>query len=373
MDNNLNILLLGDYSNCHATLAEGLRKHGHNVVVASNGGRWMQTECDLKLKRKEGKLGGLLHYVDVKYLKHKDLKGYDIVAVNDPHFVSLKPSRLKELFDRLRRENGRIFYTAMSTDIYYLKMLEDENSPLRYSEWFVDHKPSKWYLENTAQWNEWHAPDLQNYQKHFFERIDGAVAVLYEYYKGLEYALPKDRIGYGGIPVNTSVMTYEQRDISNRIKILLCRDSARATMKGSEVLLKAAERIKQQYPDKVDLSIAEHLPFNSFIKVVQQSDIVLDQIYSYTPATTALLSMAMGKTVLSGGEKEFYDFIGEKENTPIINAQLNDEDIFKDIEALINNPEIIKEKGSDSRKFVLKHNSDDVVAERFIRFWCNFI
>ena len=36
----MRILLLGEYSNVHATLAVGLRRLGHEVVVASNGDFW---------------------------------------------------------------------------------------------------------------------------------------------------------------------------------------------------------------------------------------------------------------------------------------------------------------------------------------------
>ena len=36
----MRILLLGEYSNVHATLALGFRKLGHEVTVASNGDFW---------------------------------------------------------------------------------------------------------------------------------------------------------------------------------------------------------------------------------------------------------------------------------------------------------------------------------------------
>lgn len=36
----MKILLIGEYSNVHATLAQGLRSLGHHVVVASNGDFW---------------------------------------------------------------------------------------------------------------------------------------------------------------------------------------------------------------------------------------------------------------------------------------------------------------------------------------------
>ena len=37
---DMRVLLLGEYSNVHWTLACALRKLGHEVVVVSNGGEW---------------------------------------------------------------------------------------------------------------------------------------------------------------------------------------------------------------------------------------------------------------------------------------------------------------------------------------------
>ena len=47
----MRILLLGDYSNVHATLADGLRQLGHTVVVASDGDGWKNYPRDVDLAR----------------------------------------------------------------------------------------------------------------------------------------------------------------------------------------------------------------------------------------------------------------------------------------------------------------------------------
>jgi hypothetical protein len=39
----MKILLIGEYSNVHWTLAEGLRALGHQVTVVSDGDRWLLT------------------------------------------------------------------------------------------------------------------------------------------------------------------------------------------------------------------------------------------------------------------------------------------------------------------------------------------
>ena len=48
----LKVLLVGDASNCHNALAGGLRKLGHEVVVASDGTEWMDTDRDIDLSRR---------------------------------------------------------------------------------------------------------------------------------------------------------------------------------------------------------------------------------------------------------------------------------------------------------------------------------
>ena len=47
----MKILLLGDYSNYHRALSLALRKLGHDVTVASDGSRWMDTGRDIDLSR----------------------------------------------------------------------------------------------------------------------------------------------------------------------------------------------------------------------------------------------------------------------------------------------------------------------------------
>ena len=43
----MKILLLGEYSNVHNTLAQGLRALGHEVVVASSGDGWKDYPRDI--------------------------------------------------------------------------------------------------------------------------------------------------------------------------------------------------------------------------------------------------------------------------------------------------------------------------------------
>ncbi len=368
--NKLKILLLGDYSNCHRTLATGLRKLGCDVTVASDGTSWMHTERDVDITRRPGKIGGLLHYICMDRLLNNRLSGFDIVSVNDPNFTSLKPKRLKSLFNILKKHNGSVFYTAMSTDLAYLDMVSAKDSPLRYSEWFVDGEPSRMFLSNPSEWELWHGKALADYQQYFFDQIDGAVSVLYEYQLGIERRLGKHKTTYGGIPIDTGlfqpVILPENID---KVRFFLGRDRNRKLMKGSDILEDAAKKAIAAYPDKAELTIVENVPFNEFIRLLKNAHVVLDQIYSYTPATTALMAMACGLNVVSGAEPEYYDFINENGNRPIINAPTDPEELTSILENIIVNRDRIAERGRQSRKFVVKHNDSTTVAHRYLDFW----
>ena len=82
----MRILLLGEYSNVHATLAKGLRVLGHEVTVASNGDFWKDYERDIDLSRRPGKMGGISLYAKVLSLLPQ-WRGYDVVQLINPMFL----------------------------------------------------------------------------------------------------------------------------------------------------------------------------------------------------------------------------------------------------------------------------------------------
>lgn len=371
MLNHPRILLLGDYSNFHRTLATGLRHKGCNVVVASDGTRWMDTQRDVDITRPAGRLGGARLWWRFMYGDLTSVtQGNDIVVINDANFSYMRPILLKSILQRLCRTNGSVFLSAMSTDTAYLEMLEAADSPLRYSEWFIEGKPSPYMLSEQVQWQQWHSDSLVNYHHWAYDNIDGAVSALYEYHLGMVRALGQERVAYGGIPIDTSLyQPVELPDKIDKVRIFLGRDRNRKLMKGTDLLEYAAKNVVERYPDRAELVIVENRPYNEFCELLRSAHVVLDQIYSYTPATTALLAMSYGLNVVSGAEPEYYDFIEESANRPIINAPIELEPLTAALEQLVLHPEDIRSRGRASREFVVKHNDVDVVAGRFLDFW----
>ena len=110
----MKILLVGEYSNVHATLALGLKELGHQVTVISNGDFFKDYPRDIDVTRRPGKLGGIRLIARLYTLLPK-LRGYDIVQLINPMFFELKAERLFWFYRYLRKHNKRVFILAPST------------------------------------------------------------------------------------------------------------------------------------------------------------------------------------------------------------------------------------------------------------------
>lgn len=375
MDNQpMNILLLGDASNFHSTLAGALRSMGHRVTVASDGTGWMDTVRDIDLARRPGKLGGLSLWLRMRYAMAHQLSGYDIVSLAGTHFASLRPQRLASIFDMVKRNNGKVFMTALATDSYFIDECLDPTSELEYSEWSVDGHPTPHSMANARIAHEWQSYPLRDYCDHLIYNVDGVISALYEYHLAYRRVMAPGKLAYGGIPVDTTRITYTPPVTDNGIvRLFLGYPRARMLEKGADRLLEAARQVVSDYPHRCSLDVVSNLPYNEFLARMSDSHVVIDQLYSYTPATTALMAMAMGKTVMSGGENDYYDFIGEHQEHPVVNLSPRDDRlIYEAIKDVVLHPECLAERGVQGRAFVMRHNDAGVVARRYIDFWKNF-
>lgn len=370
----MRILLMGDASNFHRTLATGLRRLGCDVTVASSGSGFMQTDRDIDLRRPfPGKAGGLALWARLNGPLRRRLKGYDAVSVSNPVFLDLKPGRVRKVFNRLRRDNGAVFLTALATDLPYIEECLDPDSPLRYNEFRIGDRPAPYALRHPEIISAWQTPPLSDWCEEFYAGIDGAVSALYEYHLALARRLPDDKTAYGGIPIDTcSLGPVDLPESPRPVRIMLGRHRGRMEEKGTDLLETAARRAINRNPGKGELVIVENRPYDEYISLMRSAHVVVDQAYSHTPATNALLSMAYGIPTVSGGEPGFYDFIGEPDTPlrrPVINSPVDLDGMTAMFDHILTHPEELRPLGQASRDFVMRNNECSVVARRFLSFW----
>lgn len=368
----MKILLLGDASNCQAILARALARQGHDVTLMSEGCRWMHTFRDIDISRRKGIIGGGILYTRMSTVLARDLRGYDIVQFSSPGFADLRPVWLRQLLRRIRRNNGRLFLSALGTDSVLVRNLTGENPALDYSEWQVGGHPAPWALDPRSQRDKWLSGTLSDYTEEFYSSMSGVASVLYEYHRIIEAEYPHLPVHYVGLPIDRSqLLPPKAHGFEDKIRILYACHRGRELEKGADILLDMARQAAADYGDSVEILTPGNMPYDSFTRYLAGADIVLDQLYSYTPAMTALLGMAQGVVAVSGAEDEYYNFIGQDTDLrPIFNPDPRDmEATCRRFHNLLSDRAQLRRMSVQGPEFIRRHNDSDIVARRYMELW----
>ena len=358
----MKILLIGEYSNVHNTLASGLRQLGHKVTVISNGDFWKNYPRDIDVARTPGKLGGIKLMLKLWTLLPK-MRGYDVVQLINPMFFELKPERLFFFYRYLRNHNKRVFLGAFGMDYYWVYTCTYKK-PLRYSDFNFGEKVR---TDESAikEQQDWIGTAKEQLNKLIAQDCDGIITGLYEYHACYQPVFP-DKTNFIPFPMASLASDIKTND---KLRIFVGISKERSVYKGTDIMLRAAEDLVQKYPTKVDIIKAEGVPFAEYQHKMDHSDVLLDQLYAYTPAMNALLAMSKGIIVVGGGEPENYEILGETELRPIVNVLPNYESVYHELEQLILHPERIPVLKRQSIEYIKKHHDFVKVAMQYLDFW----
>lgn len=375
----MKILLMGEYSNVHATLAEGLRKLGHHVTVLSNGDFWKNYPRDIDLVRKPGKLGGIMYMMKLYTIVHK-LRGYDIVQLINPMFLELKAERIFPIYQYLRKHNKKVILGGFGMDYYWVSVC-CKDKPLRYSDFNIGDK-LRTNTDALKERKDWLGTEKGRLNQMIAEDCDGIITGLYEYWACYQPSFPQ-KTTFIPFPIkpqlitpgNSNSHTYVENhqviplDIPKKVKLFIGINKSRSEYKGTDIMQKAAQAIAKKYPDKTELRIAENIPFAEYVKMMNGSDAILDQLYSYTPSMNPLEAMARGIICIGGGEPENYEIIHEDKLRPIINVLPNYESVYQELEHLVLHPELVPLLKQQSIEYINKHHDYIKVAKRYEAFY----
>lgn len=364
---NMRILLIGDCSGVHSTLAQGLRSMGHEVCVASDGGGWKDYPYDISLRRKgKSQWEGLLCMFRVIRNLHR-FRNFDVVQIIHCPFLHIRSERTLPFFRYLKRYNKKVFMGAFGTDHYYVKACLETNI-YSYSDFKVGDRFLNFPYNEEDIYECMHGGTLRANQE-IANSCDGIIACLWEYYVAYQPHFP-DKTTFIPLPFNIDkAINCSVRKVNESITFFVGVQSDRAQLKGIDIMYSALLKLKEKYPDQCNLISVFDLPFDEYQKQMNVADVLLDQLYSYTPAMNALLAMAKGIVVVSGGEPENYEILGETELQPIINVYPSEEDVFNKLEYLLLHKEVIPELSRQSIEYVHRHHNHIKVAQQYLDFW----
>ncbi len=364
----MRILLIGEYSNVHWTLAEGLRSLGHEVCVLSNGDFWKNYRRDISLTRTTySKLEGISYLLKTYALLPK-LRNYDVVQLINPMFLELKAERIEPIYRFLKKHNKKIFLGAYGMDAFWVEACTQKPYIFRYSDFNIGNKPiiNDYTNEQAADWTDTPKAKLN---RHIANDCNGIIAGMYEYHTAYTKE-HSNKLTYIPFPIEADkkerISFY---NMDRKLRFFIGIQKTRSIYKGTDIMLKALERIEKEYPNECEILKAESVPFAEYSKMVNDCDILLDQLYGYSPGMNALLAMSKGKIVIGGAEEECYNILGENKLRPMINVTPSEEDVYNKLKWLIENRDKVAKLQQESIEIIEKYHTPSKVAERYLNFW----
>lgn len=362
----MRILLIGEYSNVHWTLAEGLRALGHTVTVASHGDSWKNYPRDIDLRRDTTGFKDTASFF-LRLLKAlPQMRGYDVVQLINPIFVELMPHRIYPIYKYLRKHNRKVFLGAFGSDYYWVKVGLEK--VFRYGDFNIGDKLRKSpsadrmieinFAKNRKELNIYIANDC-----------DGIISGLYEYDVCYRREFP-DKTQFIPFPINMDKITPRApHPESSKVRFFIGIQKGKEEYKGTDIMYPCLQKLQAKYPDKMELIKVISIPYAQYCHMMDTSDVLVDQLYSYTPSMNSLLAMAKGLVLVGGGEEENYEILGEKDLRPIVNVLPDANDVYAKMEALLLNPSDIAKRQQDSVTYIKRYHDYKKVAARYIDFW----
>jgi hypothetical protein len=237
------------------------------------------------------------------------------------------------------------------------------NKPLRYSDFNIGQELRKDEPAIREQ-RDWLGTEKERLNRMIATDCDSIVAGLYEDFVCYEPNF-KEKTHFIPLPIKMPSTPSSLAPHPLPIKIFIGISKGRSAYKGTDIMLRAAEDVQARYPDRMELIKAEGVPFAEYQQLMDGSDAILDQLYSYTPSMNPLLAMSKGIICIGGGEPENYEILSEKELRPIINVQPNYESVRHELEQLILHPERIYLLKQQSVEYVRRHHEYIKVARQY--------
>lgn len=375
----MKILLLGEYSNLHNSLKAGLVHLGHEVTLISSGDGFKQFESDVLLKnlsflKKHTALKKIFAFVfrypfrfytqSIQFQKIlPSLKNYDYVQLINEHSIGGVPWIEKIQLSKLSKQNKKMVLLCCGDDFNSINFFNSSNE-IKYSILTPLHLNSK-LEEKYAYSLKYLTKPFYSLSRHISKLTLGIIASDIDYHLAL-----KNNPKYIGLIPNPVILNKikPHKKQHSTIRILLGVNTASYIKKGLNYFEDALEIIRVKYPE-VAIKKTENLGFEAYIKELNQTDILLDQVFSYDQGYNALEAMALGKVVFTGAEQEFLDYYNLKEDEVAINALPDVDYLVEKISMLIEQPKKIEEIGANAKVFVTNHHEASKVAKTYLSTW----
>lgn len=368
------ILLLGDYSSVHYELSKALKESGKDVILMSDGDAYKKIKCDIQLPGITASkykiinrilfvfrffgFFGLANYFKVKK-EIEEIDNINIIQIINPVVIpSLGALGNVLLIRYLRRRAPVLSLCALGDDYHWVKACLDKK--FKYSAMDrVKGNGLQGVLSYMYSLKYVFSPLYYLLDRYACSKVDMIIPGLLDYQ--LAYADDKKLTSIINLPL--SELGFKE-PVSSKypLKVFHAWQKGKEYRKGNDVLDRVVCRYISEYGNsKLDYEIISEVTYDEYLKKYIESDIVLDQIYSYDCGVTGALGMAAGKVVFSGFE------IGHFETG--INATPDEDRLYKDLVKIVESLALVDTIKSNAYKYAVENYRASIVADKYLYFW----
>ncbi|MEG0408982.1 MAG: glycosyltransferase family 1 protein [Bacilli bacterium] len=380
----MKILLIGEYSGVHTNLKKILLNNGHSVYLIHDGDSYKKFDSNdfsIKYNRIISKnkiintffsifylildligLKGLLQ--SLKYLGEiRELKDFDIVQIiNTKPFSQFGTWANYLLLKQVFKNNKKVYLCVLGDDFTWVKSCLEKKPPYSMFDNFK-LKNIKDFIYSLTYVYGFGAKLIDQY---VLKNVEEVIPGLYDYYfaynamgRNCSEVIP---IAYEG--------TYKKnKEIKYPIRIFHGWQIGKELRKGNVIFDNAIKKLIKKYPDFIEYNVVQNVVYDEYIKLFDNSDIVVDQCYSLDKGVNALIGMSNGKVVFSGCDKLTKEYYSNGIENCLINAEPNEDKIFQQLEALILNKERIIQIQENARAYMENYHSYNYVYRQYCKIW----
>lgn len=358
------ILLVNDTRGAHEYLYRAFKKMGLDCDIALFGTSTaapINNSLNFDPLRSWGYIGKIprpiINMMNVKKLENYDVASYvhRISFIDKPHFLRFQDIPIVRDKVQVMSYTGlgcdEISFIADNKSLPYkpCNSCQKYDDPARYCERIV--RPLKFEAVN-------------NLNKYF----DCVFSSMVEYshigdaYKGKVQKIP--------LPLDVSEIPWKPSGKDKNTKVKIIHTPSRAGFKGTEIVLEAIKELRT-FRNDFEFKVVSGLPFDKYIEVIAEADIVIDQVWSQSPGMNALWLLGMGKIVFSGNTKLAQDYFNFSEVSPIINAAPDPHQLAIDLSNTIFSKDRFQMLAEAGREYIKENHDNLKIALQYISYWEN--
>lgn len=352
----MKVLLMGEFSSLHKFLKEGLQELGVDVTLAANGDGWKNipgADCRLHGISSQNKVDRIYHRLLEPYAVAGQFKDYDVVQLINTKIYSHRINA--NLIAKIKRKNKCLSLLATGMDYrLYEAYLEG-----KFKHYIFDYIVPKEYDLSTKYARKWKKNDL------IVENLsDVIIPTMYDYSVGYR----KNPKTAKPIPLPVNVKDIEYSPNVTKSKIVFFHGISRPIVKGTPFIKEALLKLQESYPNDVQVVMTERLPYEEYVKVIKQSNVLIDQCCSAAYGINACISMAQGKVVLSSNTELNRNAL-EVDGCPIVEIEPNTNQIYGQLCHVLERKNELERMGYESRVYVENVHDHVKIAKRYLDAW----